>query len=234
VLVNELWRFPVKSLGGERVEAVDVSELGLDGDRRWGLLDRSTGLILMARRDGRLLSASARLDTAGGVVITLPDGTESDRGEDIRTWLDRDVELVRAGLDGGHFENPRNFEDETDWVTWQGPPGAFHDMKRARVSLVTTATLGEWDVRRFRANFLLNGSGEDDLVGHDVAVGTCRLQVAKKIDRCIVVTRAQPGLDRDLDILRTINRERATFLAIGALVVRPGRISVGDRLVAVP
>ena len=41
-------------------------------------------------------------------------------------------------------------------------------MKRARVSLVTTATLGEWDVRRFRANVLLNGSSEDDLVGHEV------------------------------------------------------------------
>jgi hypothetical protein len=43
-----------------------------------------------------------------------------------------------------------------------------------------------------------------------------------------MVTRPQPGLERDLDVLRTINREREACVAIGALVARPGRVSVGD------
>jgi len=54
------------------------------------------------------------------------------------------------------------------------------------------------------------------------------LEVVKSIDRCVVVTRAQPGLDRDLDVLRTINRERGSFLAVGALVASGRLIDVGD------
>jgi hypothetical protein len=47
-----------------------------------------------------------------------------------------------------------------------------------------------------------------------------------------MVTRAQPALERDLDILRTINHDREGHLAVGALVATPGRIAVGDDVVA--
>jgi hypothetical protein len=44
-----------------------------------------------------------------------------------------------------------------------------------------------------------------------------------------MTTRPQPdGIDRDLDVLRVINRERGGFLAVGALVVQPGIVRVGD------
>jgi hypothetical protein len=46
-----------------------------------------------------------------------------------------------------------------------------------------------------------------------------------------MVTRPQPGLARDLDVLKTINKERAGNLAIGAVVRAPGRVGVGDALV---
>ena len=47
----------------------------------------------------------------------------------------------------------------------------------------------------------------------------------------MIVTRPQPGgIDRDLDVLRTIHRERAGNLGIGALVRTPGRVAVGDAL----
>ena len=46
-----------------------------------------------------------------------------------------------------------------------------------------------------------------------------------------MTTRAQPGgIERDLSVLRTIARERDARLAVGALVARPGRASVGDVL----
>jgi uncharacterized protein YcbX len=230
MVIEELWRFPVKSLGGERLDAVDVSDLGLDGDRRWGLLDRETGTTLTAKRDGRLLFASARLVGSAGVVVTLPDGTETDRSADLSAWLDRDVLLEPAGEEGGRYENPLDYERESDWVTWQGPPDALHDAPWARVSLVTTGDLGPWDRRRFRSNVVLRGSGERTLAGREVRLGTCRLQVVKPITRCVMVTRAQPGVERDLDVLRRIDAERDRCLAVGALVARPGRIAVGDAL----
>ena len=80
---------------------------------------------------------------------------------------------------------------------------------------------------------MLDGDGEDDLVGRTVHVGDVALDVQKLIDRCVMVTREQPdGIARDLDVLRTINRERAGNLGIGALVVAPGTMSVGDALTA--
>ena len=57
------------------------------------------------------------------------------------------------------------------------------------------------------------------------------LDVVKPVDRCILTTRAQPGgVDRDLDVLRTINKELAGELGVGTMVVAPGRIAVGDEL----
>jgi uncharacterized protein YcbX len=116
-------------------------------------------------------------------------------------------------------------------VRWQGPPGTFHDSTRTAVSIVSTTNLRSWDVRRFRPNVLVDGGDEDELVGSSVAIGTAQLDVVKQVDRCVVVTRPQPGLPRDLEPLRTINRERATFLGVGALVASPGRLAVGDEVV---
>ena len=59
----ELWRFPVKSLGGERVDEAELSTSGLVGDRQWGLHHPDTGTVLTARRAPELLFASARLET---------------------------------------------------------------------------------------------------------------------------------------------------------------------------
>jgi MOSC domain-containing protein len=53
--------------------------------------------------------------------------------------------------------------------------------------------------------------------------------VMKQIDRCVMTTRPQPdGIERDLDVLRTIRRDRGGFLAIGALVAETGALRVGD------
>ena len=100
------------------------------------------------------------------------------------------------------------------------------------MSIVSQDSLGSWDVRRFRPNVVVDGVGEDALIGHRVRIGDTELDVVKAVDRCVVTTRAQRGgIERDLDVLRTINRERAGNLAIGALVVHPGTVTAGDELV---
>jgi uncharacterized protein YcbX len=116
-------------------------------------------------------------------------------------------------------------------MPFDGATGAFHDSARAQVSLVSTGTLGGWDRRRFRANVLLDGAGEDELVGSDVALGDATLRLTTRIPRCVMTTRPQPdGIERDVDVLRTINREREGCLAVGALVLVPGPVRVGDAL----
>ena len=232
--VRELWRFPVKSLQGERVEAIEATAGGFAGDRAFGIVDDATGLVLTARREPRLLLAAATLAGEGAVTITLPDGSVAPDDDALSTWLDRPVRLVAASADrAGRSETQLDceHEDTAEWFAWAGPPGPFHDSTRTRVSLVSLGTIGDWDRRRFRSNVVLSGAGEVALVGSTAHIGAAELDVQKEIDRCVLVTRPQPGgIDRDLDVLRTIHRDRAGNLGVGALVRTSGRVAVGDRL----
>lgn len=230
--VLELWRYPVKSLQGERLDQVEITPDGLAGDRRFAIFDLESGLGLTARRDPELLFASARLLDDGTTRIMLPDGSVAADDAALSEWLVRPVALRAAGEVGSRrYENPRDFDQEapTDWEVFNGARGPFHDSARARVSMVSTGSIGSWDRRRFRSNVLLEGEGEDALVGSEVGLGGAVLEVMKRIDRCVMTTRPQPGgIGRDLDVLRTINRERERSLAIGALVRRPGTARIGD------
>src|SRR3954471_753571 len=235
--VVELWRYPVKSLQGEQLDSVAVTADGLEGDRRFAIYDVETGFGLTARRVPELLFASARLRDDGSVDITLPDGSLARHDEALSAWRGRPVEL--RSLDAEvprRYENPVvDFEQERerDWAPFEGAPGAFHDSPGARVSLVSTATIGDWDRRRFRSNVLLDGDGEDSLVGSQVRLGDAVMDVGMRIERCAMTVRPQPGgIERDLQVLRTIARERDACLAVGALVTQPGVIRVGDELSA--
>ena len=232
--VLELWRYPVKSLQGERLEEALVTPDGIDGDRRFAIYDVATGFGLTARRQPQLLFASARLREDGGAEITLPDGSIAADDAALSAWLGRPVELrsARAGV-ALSYENVVDFEHEpeSDWSAWEGPVGAFHDDADARLSLVSASTIGGWDARRFRSNVLLDGAGEDELVGRRIKLGGATIDVGMQIKRCVMTTREQPGgIERDLDVLRTIARERDARLGIGGLVAHPGPIRVGDRL----
>ena len=234
VRVVELWRYPVKSLQGEPLDSVSVSQDGLEGDRQFAIYDVDSGLGLTARRVPDLLFASARLRADRTAEITLPDGSVAGDDNALSQWLGRPVALRSAATEAARrYENVVDFEQETtsDWEAFDGAEGAFHDNPGARVSLVSTATVGSWDPRRFRANVLLDGEGEDSLVGSRITLGEATLDVDMRLERCVMTTRAQAGgIERDLDVLRTIARERDACLAVGALVVDPGTIRVGDTL----
>lgn len=233
--VLELWRYPVKSLQGEQLDSVSVTTDGLDRDRQFAIYDAASGLGLTARRVPELLFASARVRADGTAEITLPDGSIARDDIALSEWLGRPVTLRSAAADAARgYENVVDFEHEptSAWETFGGAEsGAFHDNPAARVSLVSTATLGSWDRRRFRSNLLLDGEDEDLLVGSQVTLGETTLDVGMRIERCVMTTRAQAGgIERDLDVLRAIARERDACLAVGALVVGPGTIRVGDNV----
>ena len=234
--VLELWRYPVKSLQGERLSVAEIGRLGITGDRSWALFDRDTGLGLTARRVPDLLFAAARLREDGGVEVVLPDGTVTTDDGVMSDWLGRRVEL-RAATPGGDveptYESPVDEEhpEPEVWEQWNGAPGPFHDSPRIRLSLVSTGTLGAWDRRRFRANVVLDGKGEEQLETADAQLGAVRVRLGRPIPRCVMVTRPQPGgIGRDTSVLKTIHRERDGLLAVRAAVVVPGTVRTGDLL----
>jgi uncharacterized protein YcbX len=232
--VLELWRYPVKSLQGERLTEAAVGEYGIAGDRRWALFDRDTGLGLTARRVPDLLFATGRLRDDGAAEVVLPDGRRTSDDAVLSAWLGRPVTLREAGAEQPRYESPDDdFDDRptSRWHDWAGAAGAFHDNPDGRLTLVSTGTLGTWDRRRFRSNVLLDGAGEDDLVGRRVRLGGVLLAIGEGVPRCVMVTRPQPGgIGRDTGVLKTVHRERGGDLAVAATVLRPGSLRVGEEL----
>ena len=242
-----LWRYPVKSLQGEPLDAAGVEGDGLVGDRRWAIRDQRTGKILTARRRPELLGATASYE-GDEPVIMLPDG-DTVVGPGTRTdsrlseWLATPVSLVPSqGAVAGRAEY---FEDATDdtsqAIEWTMPDGRYVDA--APVLVLTSVSLrtaaghyprGAWDPRRFRPNILigLDGDGwvEDSWVGRPVQVGAVTLLPRQPCVRCTMVTRSQPGLDADVEIFRTLARHHRGQLGVWSDVVAPGRLSVGDRV----
>jgi uncharacterized protein len=231
--VTGLWRYPVKSMQGEPLTAAEIGPVGIVGDRQWALVDVATGLHLTARRQPELLFARATI-VGDDVVITLPDGTETTDDGALSAWLGHDVALRRAGPSThGTYEIALDFEheDTDEWVQWEGPNGSFHDSTRTQVSIIGEDTLGGWDVRRFRPNVTVDGSDEDGWVGQPISIGDVTLDIVKRIDRCVITTRPQPGgIDRDLDVLRTVNRDREGHLGISGMVTATGHVVVGDEI----
>ena len=245
MLVSSLWRYPVKSLQGEQVAEATVLPDGIAGDREWGIRDERTGRILTARRRPELLTASATSDD-GVPTITLPDGTtlpgpgpNTDRV--LSEWLDAPVSLVRAAQTGpGRAEFFADATDDTSQaIEWTMPEDRYVDAASALV--LTTASLraaralhpaGTWDVRRFRPNVLLDLGGEgwieDQWAGRPLRLGTAVLRGIQPCIRCTMVTRAQPGLDEDRDIFRTLARHHGGLFGLWCDVVTPGLVAAGD------
>jgi uncharacterized protein YcbX len=111
--VAALYRYPVKSMLGERLDSAAFTERGVAGDRAWAVLDRSDGRIANGkhpRKWGRLLECAASyVDGPGSpVAVTFPDGTtiRSDGAIDaaLTTYLGRDVTLVDRAEEGQLYE----------------------------------------------------------------------------------------------------------------------------------
>ncbi len=231
--ILQLWRYPVKSLLGEQVEAGELGPQGLAGDRQFAIFDVASGFGLTARRVPEMLLASARM-VDGGVQITLPDGSVAADDAALSAWLGREVELRSVSqVQDRRYENPSDTETETEssWEPFEGSDGAFHDSASAAVTVLSTGSAGDWDLRRFRANIVVDGAGEDALLGRDVRIGDATVAVALPVARCVMVTRAQPGgLDIDRDVLRRIHREHGGTLSVGGTVTAAGAVRVGDEI----
>jgi uncharacterized protein len=235
--VIELWRYPVKSMMGERLRSALLTPNGVEGDRGFALRDTSTGRVLSAKKVSRLLGARGRVNGTG-VTMTLPDGSDLDVADvevsrRLGTWLGFDVELVRAP---GGTERPL-IEGETG--PFRGRAGGFFDS--SAVHIVTTSTLrtlsnwhpdGQFDPRRFRPNVVLEtseeGLVEEGWVGRMLRLGDADIEITKPCSRCVMTTHAMDELPVDRDILRTVIARNDEHVGVYGIVRRPGAVRIAD------
>jgi uncharacterized protein YcbX len=275
--VAGLWRYPVKSMQGERLDAAVAGERGLAGDRRWAVVDAESGKVVSAKRPSLW---AAMLECAAAYVgdpapdgapapvrITLPDGREVRSGDPdcdrrLSEALGRPVNLESAAVEGATYElravdlqgleapEPERLTEAP--IGLFAPPGTFFDA--GTLHLITTASMasfaaahpdGEWDLRRFRPNVLVEldavpagGFPENEWVGRPLGIGAdAEAAVLAPMPRCVMTTLPQGGLPHDPLVLRTIARENRVVLeghgvyacaGVLANLSKPGTVAVGD------
>jgi uncharacterized protein YcbX len=218
--VAEVWRYPVKSMAGERLGSCEVAATGLVGDRRWALVDGSpnrAGKPLTIREDDRLMTYRARFADGRAEVLT-PRG---------------DVALMDGSLVS------RLASETSRPLTLRELEGAnFDDSPILVVNLATVASFGveagmDVDHRRFRANFYVDGlAPEEELawIGRRVAVGEAELEVVSRCERCVVITKDPDTTATTPELLRILTQTRETCMGVYCRVTRPGRVAQGDQI----
>jgi uncharacterized protein len=206
VRIQELWRYPVKSMAGERLERAELGPGGIAGDR------------ILQVRDGhdRLVTSRSRPALLSHRGTIGPDGEPLVDG---RPWaspeVDRDVEKAAgAGTRLVREEGPERFDILPLLVATDGAVAAFgHDRRRLRPNLVIGGVSGlaerEWEGRRLR-------------------IGTVVVDLVDLRERCVMTTFDPDTQVQDVDVLRKIRREFGGKLALNARILEAGVVAVGD------
>lgn len=219
-VVADLWRFPVKSFGGERLRRAFVGPFGLLGDRRYAV-DGGEG-PLTARRAPALLAFRAgygETEVAERVTVALPDGQVVPIDDDV----------LRAAL---------REAIATDVSITESPLGIFdaaplHLLGEPSIAALGEAVGMELDRRRFRANILVEPDGgkpfaEDGWIGGRLTIGEALVEVVVNTERCAVTTFDPDTQERHPDVLKALATTRENLFGVYARVLRPGWVATGD------
>jgi uncharacterized protein YcbX len=205
-------------MAGERLTSCSINETGLEGDRRWALVDGTpnrAGKLLTNTQDARLMRYRARLAEPLVEVVT-PAG---------ETRL-LDHELV-ASL-GAETARPLTLRDAAGIN--------FDDSPVLLVNLATVAAFElsagvEIDRRRFRANLYVEGvepQAELGWLGQRIVAGEAELEVVSRCERCAVITRDPDTTEASPGLLRVLTETSDTCMGVYCRVTRPGIVAMGD------
>ncbi|WP_234880294.1 MOSC domain-containing protein [Mycolicibacterium litorale] len=227
--VATLRRYPVKSMLGEVRATLDLTPLGVAGDRRYALIDDETGRVATAKNPRlwrRLLQCSAATE-ANAVAVTLPDGRilpVAEVAEPLSDLLGRRVHLADERSAGAVVERSdpldvlaHGLDAEIEAAILeiaQGTPGgAFVD--HSAVHLITTATLDAVGLERdeavrYRPNIVIETPAdcppfiENDWVGVTIRLGDVELRGTMPTPRCSVPTLEHGPMPRSPQSVRYV------------------------------
>lgn len=273
--LKEIWRYPVKGMAGETLQAGKLGAMGLAGDRIWALRDNARREIQSCKFRPELLlcAASCRDGQPDQVDVRFPDGVVlgGDHPEiharlsDLTGYAST-LEPLRAASDSTFYR--RHGLADNSWLTdleatfereaGEPLPAFFDDFTAGAAEfisipgtfflvtplhLVTTATLAhlrkihpqsDWDVRRFRPNFVIaaepgaEGLLEQEWVGKTITLGATVIDCPSTTPRCGAITRAQANLPADKSVLRTVIKAADQNVGIYGVTVTSGELRVGD------
>jgi uncharacterized protein YcbX len=231
--IEAIFRYPVKSMAGERLDAAQVGWHGLEGDRRLAL-----------RRIGDpgnfpWLSASKLPDLILFAPERRENGAEADLPGHIRTPDGRQMPVFSKDLAA---EIERRYGAPVEMM--QLKHGIFDE---ASISVIALDTIDEisrlsgrkLDVRRFRPNIVVRSLQsvpfqEDEWVGGVLSFGegddAPAVTVTMRDLRCSMVNLDPDSAAPQPEVMKAIVRERQNYAGIYGTVTRIGRLAVGQTL----
>ena len=204
--VEEIWRYPVKSMAGERLERAEIVEDGIAGDRVVHV-SGPRGRVVTSRTHPGLLALRATLGPDGEPLVDGRPWAGPESAAAVRAAAGPEARLVR-------YDGPERFDVLPLLV---GTDGAFEQ-------------LGV-DHRRLRPNIVVagvDGLEERRWPGRRLRIGPVVIAVAKLRSRCVMTTYDPDTQVQDLSVLRRIASEFGGRMALDCEVLRGGRIAVGD------
>lgn len=238
--ISELWRYPVSSLGGWTAETVDIGENGIAGDRHFGLFDPLTGVVAAPEKDPRwrpaLFLRSERADVDYARVI-FPDGAAyhiCDKALRVRlaSHFGFDVAVGRYAHAPGDNNLPV--------ISNRYQPSAIHVVTSASLKkLAEFVPSNDVDRRRLRPSIFLVTEAlpeflEDSWIGATLHFGVIEAKVTERTKRCGMTLVAQPGLDEEPEVLRSILRMNGRHLGVYCDILAPGTLSAGESVYLTP
>lgn len=203
--LGQIWRYPVKSMAGERLQRTSLTDLGVPGDRRVWV--RGPEGVRTARRQYRLLGLRGTLSPEGEVLVNG------------HAW---DSPLAAALV--------RAAAGEDAWLE-RAPAGHQFDVLPLLVATDGAVARFGRDVRRLRPNLLIDGvDGMDETTweGAELMIGAATIALDSLRGRCPMTTVDPDTITRDPAVLKDIGRRFGGRLALNASVARGGEIAVGD------
>jgi uncharacterized protein len=206
VRLAEIWRYPVKSMAGERLAAAELRRDGIEGDRlvqAWDPRER----IVTARTRPALLGMRATLGEDGQSLV---DGLP---------WTDPEVtrrveQATATGVRLRRFEEEERFDVLPLLIVTDGSLAAFgRDSRRLRPNLVIAG---------------VEGLAERTWEGRAMRIGRAVVGLADLRGRCVMTTFDPDTQAQDVGVLRDIAQRFDGRLGLNALVLEPARIAEGD------
>lgn len=244
--IERITRYPVKGLSPEDLAAVELAAgEGLPQDRRFAFAQGDSGFdpahpVWMKKRNFACLASNPKV---AALRTAYDDATGTLRLREGAAALDADLGTAEGRRAAGAWITDFMGEEARGALTLAEAPGhAFTDIPDKAVSLIGLASIADLAARmgvpldplRFRANILFGGAAafaEFDWVGRELRIGTTRLRVFKRIQRC-AATEVNPDTAlRDADVPRALRRLYGhADMGIYATVIEPGRVALGDAI----
>ncbi|MEO5926646.1 MAG: MOSC N-terminal beta barrel domain-containing protein [Bryobacteraceae bacterium] len=206
--LKEIWRYPVKSMAGERVERATVTHLGIAGDREI-LVINPPGRVVTARSHPALLGHKATIDAKGLALVDGRPWTEPSVLVDIRKIAGPKAELI-------HDESAERFDILPLLVATDGAISAFgRDGRRLRPNLVIGG---------------VDGLEERKWPGKKLRIGNVVIDIDSLRGRCVMTTYDPDTLQQDSTVLRDIVKRFGGELALNCAVETGGVLEEGQKV----